>query len=667
MPDLTTEDKAAIKLLRNDFDRYRELRKPFERDWARYDRLYHMTPDKGKNQVGRANLVVVDAFEGVETIVPKMVGQRARFTFAARKKADINNAQVMTDLCDYQQEQMDVELKCQDVYRDCTKFGTGISFLGWKQSIKKIIYEEAAETPEEKADGTVTGEFKKQYVIKKVIYDDPWEEYLSIWQVWTDPYVQNTEDQHSFVIVRVKRKSWAVGMIDEKVFRGNPDDLKAGNPSNASEEGMLLQQPMDAQNMEISFKDDELDPFGVVYERWSKDRVITTWNNQVVLRDIPNPFAHGMVPILNVVYTRVAGCWYGKGAVAAAEPQIQELTDHRNNLMDDANARAHSMWIRKRGSEIDDDQLISKADGVIDVNNRGDIEEIRRQPADQSAYGFLNILRDDIKRALGLNDYAFGNMPSKRVTSGEVATASGAGASRLEMPLMTYENMYVKRKGLMMYKMNQQFLKEEKTYRVTGKSVQFKSISPTDIQGDFDVMPIPGSSKAQDKAFKRNDKLTIMNILRGAPFFNAPKFVADMLKNDFDFANSDDYIIEQARPKQSSGEAKLQAQAENMTFLRTGYLGDPCAGEDHAVHNTIHEVAYNSPEYQQLPPELQERFKAHVLKHDDMMQGEAPATRPEGIPPPGGGPGPLPIPGPGELQAPEELPAAPAIGGGEMQ
>lgn len=659
MPDLSDKDKAAIKLVENDFDRYRKMREPFEARWSRYDRLYHMTEDKQKSVAGRANLVVVDAFEAVETIVPRMVGNRARFTLAARRRDNLRSAEVSTELCDYQQEQMDVDLKSQDVYRECAKFGTGISFLGWKQAVKKIEYEETSERPEQLVDGVVTGTFKQKKVLKKVIYDDPWEEYLSIWQVWTDPYVQNTDDQHSFVIVRVKRRSWAAGLVEDKVFSAKAEDLTGGNPESSDDAGHLRAQ-MENQGLLISFEDDPLDPFGVVYERWSKDRVITTWNNKVVLRDKPNPFAHGMVPLLNVVFTRVPGCWYGKGVIEPVEAQIQELTDHRNNLMDDANARAHTMWKRRRGSEIDDDQLISRPDGVIDVSNMTDIEVLQRGGADQSAYTLIQMLTGDIKRGAGLNDYALAQLPSKRVTPGEVATVAESAASRLDMPLTTYESMYVKRKGLMMYKMNQQFMTEEKTYRVTGKLDQIRSISPTDIQGDFDVIPIPGASRAVNRAFKRNEKIQLLNLLRAEPWFNAPKFTGDMLIADFDLQNGEEYIQGDVRPRQSEAEGALTAQAENVTFIRTGYISDPQTHEDHAIHNVTHAKVYESPHFADLPPEVQERFKMHVLKTDDMMKADTPEQQAPTAAPQ------LPPQGPGELPPPDEglepLPAAPAVG-----
>lgn len=635
-------DKVAIKLVQTEFDRYAKMRQPFEVKWRIQDQLYHMLEDRRKAVNGRANLTVVDAFEAVETIVPRIVGNRAKFTLAARRADWSRNAQIQTELCDYQQDLMGSEMVAQDVYRDCAKHGTGLSWMGWRQEIKELEYDATVEQPKETEPGKVEGEFKRKEVKEEVVYDDPKEEWLSLWQVYLDPYVQDVDCQHSVIIVSVKRKSWAEAKIEATIFRGDPAQLTAGGPKSA-DETKYLRESLLAQGLQLDFEDDVNDPFGIVFERWTGDRVITTWNNKLVLRDRPSPFKHGKVSLLATVYTRVAGQFYGKGAIEAAEPQIQELTDHRNIILDDANARAHSMWKRRRGAKIDDDQLISRPDGIVDVSSlNGDIERLDRGPADPMALQMVSQLREDIRRATGQGSYALGELPTKRVTNGEVATAAESSASRMDMPLATFESMYVKRKGFMLYKMNQQFVTDEKTYRVTGKVSFTKTISCNELQGEFDVIPVSGSSKAVNRAIKRREMLQFLQISQGQRWFNAPKFAQDLLEQTFDLPNAEEYIIAEARPKEGENEAKLMAMSENLTFLRTGFIGDAMAHQDHPVHNLIHEAVYKSPQFKSLPPEVQQRFSLHVLQHDDFAKQEAPAPQPSNgltLLPAEGGPG----------------------------
>ncbi len=611
-----------------------------------------MFMDSAKVVPGRANLVTVDAFETVETILPRIVGNRSRFSLAATREDLIRNAEVMTDLCDYQQERMQSEMKAQDMGREILKFGKGLTMLGWKHAVKTMKSEEVVKRPQENPDGTVTGDFKKETVTEDVIYDDPWEEFLSIWQVYTDPYIQNTEDQHSFITVRVKRKSWVVEKIGEKVFSADKTRLDAGNAAN-DEANKGMKDKIESAGLRFTFEDDADDPFGLVFERWSKDRVITTWNNTVQLRDKSNPFRHAQVPLLDSDFVRVPGCWYGKGVIECMESHIQELTSHRNNMMDDSNARAHHMWKRRRGSKIDEQQLLSRPDGIIDVNQMSDIEPLQRSPADPASVQLVQMLQGDLKRASGQNEFTGGQMPTKRMTQGEVSTVMESVASRLDMALSTFETMYVKRKGLLMYKMNQQFLIGEKTYRVTGKMADIKTVSANEIQGDFDVRPIAGASKAVNRGIRRKEMLEFMQINSGKPWFNEALFAADLLKDTYDFADGDKYINAAMRPRQSAEESKLGASAENLTFLRAGFIGDPLMEEDHAIHNLEHEKVVSNPLYARLPQNIQQKLILHVMKHDDFLKKESPGQPPAGSTPlPNGGPG---APNPG---------LADALGGG---
>ena len=94
------------------------------------------------------------------------------------------------------------------------------------------------------------------------------------------------------------------------------------------------------------------------------------------------------------------------------------------------------------------------------------------------------------------------------------------------------EDMGLRRLGLMLIQLNQQFIDSERVIRVVGDDgVNFEILSPEDIIGEFDIMPIGSTVEPIiNKETRVNQLISLYGVMKDSPHINQSEFLKKILE-----------------------------------------------------------------------------------------------------------------------------------------
>jgi hypothetical protein len=96
-------------------------------------------------------------------------------------------------------------------------------------------------------------------------------------------------------------------------------------------------------------------------------------NRQVVVRAVANPFYHQRRPLIKVNFCKVMGEWYGIGLIEPVMSLINQLNTVRRQRLDNITLILNRMWKVKSTADVDPTKLVASPNGVILVDDMGDI------------------------------------------------------------------------------------------------------------------------------------------------------------------------------------------------------------------------------------------------------------------------------------------------------
>ena len=187
--------------------------------------------------------------------------------------------------------------------------------------------------------------------------------------------------------------------------------------------------------------------------------------------------------------------------------------------MDNITLVLNKMWKIKNGANVDEDELVSDAGGVVHTDDMAGIEALQMPDVTSSSYNEETLIKGDIQQTTGVSDFTrgVGSESLGNDTATGISLIQEAGNARFKLKIRNLE-AGIEEIGRMMVSLNEQFLTEEKSIRVLGdEGIEWTTIKPDDMRGNFDVMVQSGSTLPSNEAVERKQTMEMFQIFAGDP------------------------------------------------------------------------------------------------------------------------------------------------------
>lgn len=532
------DEGQVLNKVVTDYNEAEQSRGTREGKWQTWYKLYRSYAEKRDTGDKRANLFIPYVYSIVETVVPRLIAtvfsSRPYIGVLPVKEEAIENAKDMENLIDYQLTQkIGIIGVATSWFKEALIYGTSILKVGWEYEEDEVWVDE----PLMEIFGFPIGSRR----VKKVqpVKDDPLVEHIDLWDFYIDPRAKDI-DEADYCIHKVFRDVSYLKRMEEQGIYKNIDEVvkvskegagswyEEGVGTTAFETGMntrlglIGMQSIDKPSSKIE-----------ILEYWTDDRVIAVANRSVVIRNDENPYHHRKKPFVRLVDVLVPHEFYGIGEIEPIEDLQYELNSLRNQRMDNINILINRMWKVIRGADIDAKQLVSRPGGIIEVDDMDDVQEI--QMTDTSGNAIENVIemvRRDMDNADGVYDYARGETTDRRETATTASLLSQAANERFNLKVKLIEDLGMRRLGVLLTQLNQQYIDTEKAIRILGQDgMDFYTLSPENIRGQFDIMPLGSSVEPiTNKENKLQSYINLYTILKDSPYVNHPEIIKKILE-----------------------------------------------------------------------------------------------------------------------------------------
>ncbi|HET6315974.1 MAG TPA: hypothetical protein VFG86_05930, partial [Chloroflexota bacterium] len=228
-----------------------------------------------------------------------------------------------------------------------------------------------------------------------------------------------------------------------------------------------------------------------VLEYWTPERVITVGNRAVVLADRPNPFWNGRMPF--IVCSAMPDAFQIPGiSVVEALAQLQEmLWTLQNQRLDVVRLLANLITLIR--SDVDDPDAFEWAPNAQwFVEDTGQVDTLKIDPTVANiTLQAEALLKGDLQNIMGGLPFASGS--ESQTIDQQTATGVSIVTSIAQRLIQARKQHYLwayAALGKHFLLLWQQFVRDERVVEVTGQrgADAFKTISPLEIQGDYDVL-----------------------------------------------------------------------------------------------------------------------------------------------------------------------------------
>jgi hypothetical protein len=294
-----------------------------------------------------------------------------------------------------------------------------------------------------------------------------------------------------------------------------------------------------------------------VLEYWTPERVITVGNRTVLLADRPNPLWNGRLPF--VVCAAMPDAFQVAGlSVVEALAQLQEmLWTLQNQRLDVVRMLANLITVIR--SDVDDPESFEWAPNAQwFVEDPGQVDTLKIDPTVASiTLQAEELLKGDLQNIMGGLPYGSGvnSSPIDQETATGVSIITTIAQRIIQARKQHYLWAYAK-VGKQFLQLYQQYLRDDRVVRIVGAqgAQAYKTISPLDIQGDYDIT-IDATSDSLLRQERRSEAQALLQIaVQSQPMFaqsgaplNLRAFMEKTL-DAFDVLDKETYFLHPAAP-----------------------------------------------------------------------------------------------------------------------
>lgn len=292
-----------------------------------------------------------------------------------------------------------------------------------------------------------------------------------------------------------------------------------------------------------------------------------------------NPYwRHRKKPFVVGVFDPLPGEFAGLNAVQILEHLQDELNTSHNQRIDYVSMLVKRMWRRDPTSELDDSQLVWRANGVIEAR-KDEIEALNPGPDfTGTSMAHEGLLKVDMENALGVPPAERGVTSAGHQTATEIVTQSSNAGIRFDVRIMLFEAMGLKRLAYLMDCNNQQFIDKERMVRLPNAEGidAWQLVRPGQLVGEFDYRPAGSSvDPAANKDMRRQQLMQLQEAVRDNPYVDQYE-LTKMIVQSFDIKNVEKIMVakpEIAPPGMVPGAPPPGAEAQTLAGMAAALAG----------------------------------------------------------------------------------------------
>lgn len=452
------EPDPAIKLVLQDAERAEsaELARQFILGWTQAQTLYQspFTPRYWPGtQTEAASISFFTVATAVNGIVPQVMAglfyENPPFMVQERPGTTAQVARALSALLAYQVEDCDFRTELKLGIANCLLFGTSMFQWGWEKFTKerKVIKRKAsAEIPStipgQPPTRISSGELEEE-VIEEVVDRPTFEHIVDLREILVDPGLRVPDIRKAKYVVRRRYMTWddLDKLRDRDGYDIPPRDellMLFFPPEEQVDPGQLElggRNPMWEARAEPRWNPTTADPFQKpleVLERWDNDTYIVVLQKKLVIYSDKN--IYGKIPFLSIGWWNIPGGFWSLGLGRTIGSEQRLMTGITNLLLDNASLNLNTPLVRKRGKSIPTQSIRICPGKIIEVDEQGDLEPLKRLPAIPEAETLMAMSQGRADTVSGNNPIMGGNAGSSghsnlaRSSAGAQALAQGASS-----------------------------------------------------------------------------------------------------------------------------------------------------------------------------------------------------------------------------------------------
>lgn len=537
--ELTEREKKYLEEWQTKFGRAEKEQGFWTSRWNRYHGLYHsyrdwrsdrnfgQDPDVDtRNFTGQAQrdwgaqLFIPLTFGLIETIVPRLVANDPTMTIRPPRPGREGDVEPVKILLERQQEQMDFQLKLQDVGKSGLMYGLGVMKTFWR---KEYRYNRALEK-------SILPTQESQYVVSdkklRLVYDDPDCEPVDIWDFFWDPYGYDLRTC-GYIIHRTWRsRDYCLGMAKAGIWR---QDLTADDLTN---EATNKYSDTWADRMKVQGFGQRDIQGGDIQEVWEchdGNRVCTILNRKLPVQEGENPNWHGDYPFQIYRPNRNLHQLVGKGEIEPVQDLQEEMNTMRSQRRDAATFSLMPPLFYTEGLVDPADLKVGPGVASPVTGDPKDVlwqAQLRDLPA--SSYQEEAALKQDFDYTSGISDPVVG-ASSGDGTATEAQMVFQAASERIKLKTKRLSREVVKQVARQIIALDQQRIIDEPREVVVqqppepGSAEQrwkWYEIGPDQLHGFRDLEPDDLSMIPENVAQERADGQQLWMIGSQSPAFD---------------------------------------------------------------------------------------------------------------------------------------------------
>ncbi len=473
----TTSESALIEKWKKRFTRAENYLRPYRAKWLRMYKLYRAYQEK-VNYAYQTRLMPPIAFQLVETVASRMVTAKRKTRVLPREKKDVNSKSIQAwdDLVNYDFDIMRLQKKLPRWIKAATTYGNGIGMVTWL------------------TDASID-------------YDDPFLTVCDLWDILPAPETEDLEEDCPWLIRRIVKAKEKI----EREEKGRGEDALYKNVNflqpKQIEDWKQERYDINAKKMgQIQSAESRVESQSVIKvsgEKYEREKLVELWecydfengklitigNREILMRNDESPYQkvnHGRI-FLNLYDHEVNWEMWAIGHIEPVETTIVEIADLRNQRMDDVILMLDPVIKIRKDSGISKNDIIFAPGAKWELRKMDDVVVERLPDISLMGVNEERMLHDEIEKTLAISEYVQGIPQSSSEPVGKVAMLIGQSNLRLSSFAQNLSETLTRLANILI-EMNQEFIEEDKLYRVVGDEVSFKEFTSADKEIKVDAM-----------------------------------------------------------------------------------------------------------------------------------------------------------------------------------
>ncbi len=535
---MAKENKVSVDLNRllEDYNQAHSYQQRYSNIWRKcYEAYTNNRKDLEVRVNGKSKIKIPAIFYIVETIIPrlagKLLGSKPIFNILPRTADDMDKAEILEILLDYQLEQVNFDEKLIMALRDMELYSVGIFKWFWEYDI-------------------YNGNDRPNFIV------------VNPNAFFIDPDATDIDDAR-YVIHRVYLSK---AQIQKYIEKGIFNRVK-------SIDDITLTENKEKQESKIGRGMENIKGKYEFFEYWTPNKVYTFTKGELVRED-DNVYRE--IPFIAIKNIPMSDQFYSLSDAEMLLDLEQELITKRRQRLDNVNFVLNTMFIVERGAEIDERELVTRSGGIIHTNDREAIDVLKFPDVTQSAYVEVKELEREMQNISGAFDYLRGVTQHSRETATSVMTLTQEGNMRFYLKLLSIYKKIAKL-ALAFVKMSQLFMNKKQIIRIVGEvniegvetiskknsrgeTLSFLSIDKSDIKGNYDIIPVFSNTILSNLMNYGQLLLQLFQLLKDSPYIKQYNFIKTIF-DIFQIRNRNFLLKTQ---KELEEEAQAQMQMMNM-------------------------------------------------------------------------------------------------------